>query len=88
MKEKILEMEPYSLEHNVQIIEKESIAFIMKFIKTNNIKEILDVVFPICSDEAVIVFEMAIDSPYVEYKGLELWKNKEYGNKRVVIYRR
>jgi hypothetical protein len=32
---------------------------------------------------------MAIDSPYVEeYEGLELWKNKEYGNKRVVIYRR
>lgn len=56
--------------------------------KMNNIKEILDVVFPICSDEAVIVFEMAIDSPYVEYEGLELWKNKEYGNKRVVIYRR
>ena len=43
MKEKILEMEAYALEHNVPIIEKESIAFIMKFIKTNNIKEILEI---------------------------------------------
>ena len=38
MKEKILEMEQYAAEYNVPIIEKESIAFIMKFIKTNNIK--------------------------------------------------
>ena len=36
MKEKILEMEQYAAEYNVPIIEKESIAFIMKFIKTNN----------------------------------------------------
>ena len=56
--------------------------------KMTNIKEILDIVFPLCNDDCMIVFEMAIDSPYVEYEGLELWKNKEYGNKRVVIYRR
>lgn len=43
MKERILEMEAYALEHNVPIIEKESIAFIMKFIKTNNIKNILEI---------------------------------------------
>ena len=43
MKERILEMEAYALEHNVPIIEKESIAFIMKFIKTNNIKDILEI---------------------------------------------
>jgi predicted O-methyltransferase YrrM len=43
MKEKILEMEQYAAEYNVPIIEKESIAFIMKFIKTNNIKDILEI---------------------------------------------
>lgn len=43
MKEKILEMEQYAKEYNVPIIEKESIAFIMKFIKANNIKEILEI---------------------------------------------
>jgi 16S rRNA (guanine966-N2)-methyltransferase len=57
--------------------------------KMNDIKEILGCVIPLCNKECIIVFEMAIDSPYVEeYEGLELWKNKEYGNKRVVIYRR
>ena len=29
-------------EHNVPIIEKDSIAFIMKFIKANDVKEILE----------------------------------------------
>ena len=43
MKELILEMEEYAKEHNVPIIEKESIAFIIKFIKANNIKEILEI---------------------------------------------
>ncbi len=43
MKELIMEMEQYALEHNVPIIEKESIAFIMKFIKANNIKNILEI---------------------------------------------
>lgn len=43
MKERILEMEAYALEHNVPIIEKESIAFIMKFIKSNGIKDILEI---------------------------------------------
>ncbi len=42
MKEKILEMEQYAKEHNVPIIEKDSIAFIMKFIKANEIKSILE----------------------------------------------
>ena len=36
MKEKIMEMENYAQEHNVPIIEKASISFIMKFIKENN----------------------------------------------------
>ncbi len=43
MKELILEMEKYASEHNVPIIEKESITFIMKFIKANNIKNILEI---------------------------------------------
>lgn len=43
MKEKILEMEKYAKEYNVPIIEKDSIAFIMQFIKDNNIKNILEI---------------------------------------------
>lgn len=43
MKELILEMEKYASEHNVPIIEKESITFIMKFIKANNIRNILEI---------------------------------------------
>ena len=43
MKEQILEMESYAQEKNVPIIEKKSIAFIMKYIKDNNIKNILEI---------------------------------------------
>lgn len=43
MRDQILEMEEYAKEHNVPIIEKESIAFIMKFIKANDVKEILEI---------------------------------------------
>ncbi len=43
MREKILEMERYAKDYNVPIIEKESIAFIMKFIKENNVKDILEI---------------------------------------------
>lgn len=43
MKEVILEMERYADANNVPIIEKDSIAFIMKFIKMNNIKNILEI---------------------------------------------
>lgn len=43
MKEKILEMEKYAKEYNVPIIEKDSIAFIMQYIKDNNIKNILEI---------------------------------------------
>lgn len=43
MKNLIMEMELYAQEHNVPIIEKNSIAFIMKFIKANNIKNILEI---------------------------------------------
>lgn len=43
MKELIIEMENYAKEKNVPIIEKDSIAFIMKYIKANNIKNILEI---------------------------------------------
>jgi len=43
MKDKIIEMEQYARDYNVPIIEKDSIAFIMKFIKANDIKEILEI---------------------------------------------
>ncbi len=43
MKEIILEMESYASEHNVPIIEKESITFIMKYIKANHIVNILEI---------------------------------------------
>ena len=43
MKEQILEMESYAQEKNVPIIEKKSIAFIMKYIKSKNIKNILEI---------------------------------------------
>lgn len=43
MKNLILEMEEYAKEYNVPIIEKESIAFLMKFIKQHNIKNVLEI---------------------------------------------
>lgn len=43
MKQTILEMEKYALENNVPIIEKKSIAFIMKYIKNHEIKNILEI---------------------------------------------
>ncbi len=43
MKQYILEMEQYAKEKNVPIIEKDSIAFIMKYIKMNNVKNILEI---------------------------------------------
>ena len=43
MKQFIIEMENYANEHNVPIIEKDSIAFIMKYIKAHNVKNILEI---------------------------------------------
>ena len=43
MKETILEMEEYAKENNVPIIQKDSIIYIMKYIKNNNIKNILEI---------------------------------------------
>lgn len=43
MKNLIMEMEEYAKDNNVPIIEKESIAYIMKLIKKQNIKNILEI---------------------------------------------
>ncbi len=43
MKELILEMEKYAKEQNVPIMQKEGIAFLMKYIKANNIKNVLEI---------------------------------------------
>ena len=43
MKQTIMEMEEYASLHNVPIIEKESIAFIMQYIKKHEIKNILEI---------------------------------------------
>ena len=43
MKQNILEMEEYATENNVPIIEKKSIAFIMKYIKEHNVKNVLEI---------------------------------------------
>ncbi len=43
MKEIIMDMEEYATQHNVPIIEKDSITFIMKFIKANKIENILEI---------------------------------------------
>ena len=43
MKEKLKEIEKYAEENSVPIIEKNSIAFIMKYIQDNNVKNILEI---------------------------------------------
>ena len=43
MKELIGEMEEYASLKNVPIIEKKSIAFIMKYIKDHNVKSVLEI---------------------------------------------
>ncbi len=43
MKELILEMEEYAKAHNIPIMQKEGIAFLMKYIKNNQIKNVLEI---------------------------------------------
>src|SRR5574344_2419915 len=43
MKENILAMEEYAKENNVPIIQKDSIIYIMRYIKSHNIKNILEI---------------------------------------------
>ncbi len=42
MKDILISMEEYAKEHGVPIIQKEAIAFIMKYIKLNKVKDILE----------------------------------------------
>ena len=44
MKETIIEMEHYAEANNIPIIELDSIKFIMKYIKLNNVKNILEMI--------------------------------------------
>ena len=41
MKSLIIEMEEYAKEKNIPIMEKDGIAFLMKFIKANHVKSCL-----------------------------------------------
>ena len=43
LKEHILEMEKYAIDNNIPIIEKQSIAFIMKYIKSHNVLNVLEI---------------------------------------------
>ena len=43
MKSLIIEMEEYAKEKNIPIMEKDGIAFLMKFIKANNVKSVLEI---------------------------------------------
>jgi 16S rRNA (guanine966-N2)-methyltransferase len=57
--------------------------------KMDDIKGIFDKVYPLPTEDGIIVFEMGIDSIYPkEFHDMELWNNKESGIKRVVVYRR
>ncbi len=57
--------------------------------KMDNIEEIIESIYAILKENGILIYEMGIDSKYpLEYKNLELIKNKEYGIKRVVVYRK
>jgi len=57
--------------------------------KMDNIDFIMESIYPLVNDEGTVVFEMGINSKFNDkYYDLELIKNKEYGIKRVVVYRR
>ncbi len=43
MKSLIIEMEEYAKEKNIPIMEKDGIAFLMKFIKANHVKSVLEI---------------------------------------------
>lgn len=57
--------------------------------KMNDISQILNEVYPLLNPNGLIVFEMGVESKYPEsLKDLELIKDKTYGIKRVVVYRK
>ena len=57
--------------------------------KMNDISQILNEVYPLLNENGLIVFEMGVESKYPEtLMDLELIKDKTYGIKRVVVYRK
>lgn len=57
--------------------------------KMDDIKSILDKIYPLVNDKGLVVFEMGKDSIYPdELLELRLIKDKTYGIKRVVVYRK
>lgn len=57
--------------------------------KMNDIEAIIKCCYEFLNEDGLIVFEMGIDSIYPnEFEKLELIKDKTYGIKRVVIYRK
>ena len=55
----------------------------------DDIENIIDSVYDILKNNAILVYEMGKESIYPEeYKSLKLIKNKEYGIKRVVVYKK
>ena len=69
--------------------EKDSLILLDPPYKMDDIEGILEMVYPLLDNDGIIVYEMGIDSKYPrDFHDLELWKNKEYGIKRVVVYRR
>lgn len=57
--------------------------------KMDQIEDILNEIYPILKENAIIVFELKKESIYpMKLYDLVLIKNKEYGIKRVVVYRR
>ena len=43
MKQLIMDMEEYAKENNIPIMQKEGIAFLMKYIKNNHVKNVLEI---------------------------------------------
>lgn len=57
--------------------------------KMDNIEEIIEISIPKLKEKGIISFEMDKNSKYpLEFKDLKLIKDKTYGIKRVVIYKR
>lgn len=80
----------YNLDYK-EFVKKVDLKFDYIFLdppyKMDNIEEILDDVKNLLTNNGLIIFEMAIESNY-NIDNYEIIKNKTYGIKRVVVYRR
>ncbi|MGM9969502.1 MAG: 16S rRNA (guanine(966)-N(2))-methyltransferase RsmD [Anaeroplasma sp.] len=77
----------------IDFMEKCSICFDLIILdppyKMNNVNEILSLSENVLSDDGIIVFEMGIETCYPsETEKLILIKDKTYGIKRVIVYKR